>query len=47
MLLISYTNISPSLIVIFSTIQEKQQKTYFLMYSNVYDDVINFDVCEF
>ena len=47
MLFISYTNISVSFIVILSSIQDKQNKTYFLMCSNVYDDVIYFEVCGF
>ena len=42
MFFISYTNISPRFILILNTIQEKQQKIYFLICSNVYDDVINF-----
>ena len=40
-LFISYTDTSPSLIVI---LREKQLKTYFLIYSSVYDDIIKFEV---
>ena len=47
MLFISYSNISPSFILILNSIQEKKSKTYFLICSNVYDDVINFKICGF
>ena len=42
MLLMSYTNISPSFILILSSIQEKQKK-YFLIHSNIDVDAINFE----
>ena len=47
MLFLSYTNISPSFILILNSIQEKEQKTYVLICNNVYDDIINFEVCGF
>ena len=48
MLFISYANISPSFILILSSTQEKQQKKkHFLICNNVYDDIINFEVCGF
>ena len=43
MLLISYTNISPSFILILNSIQENK-KRYFLIYSNVYDETTIFEV---
>ena len=42
MLLMSYTNISPSFILILSSIQEKQ--IFFLICSNIHVDAINFEV---
>ena len=44
MLVVSYTNISPSLILILIRIQEEQSKIYFLIGNNVYDDITNFEV---
>ena len=44
MLFISYINISPGFILILYSSQDKQLKTYFLKYSNVYDDVTYFDI---
>ena len=46
-LFISYTHVSPSFMLIFNSIQEKQLKTYFLIGSIVYDDIINFEVSGF
>lgn len=40
---VSYNNISPSFIVTFKSIQEKQKK-HFLIYNNLYDDAMNFEV---
>ena len=44
MLFISYTIISPSLFLVLNNIQSKQWKSYFLIWSNIYGDVINFEV---
>ena len=41
MFVVSYTNISPSFILILNKILETQEKIYFLIYSNVHDDVTN------
>ena len=47
MFVVSYTNISSSFILILDKILETQEKIYFLIYSNVHDDVTNFEVWEF
>ena len=44
MLVVSYTNISPSFISILNRIEGKQ-KMYFPIFSNVNDGVTNFEVC--
>ena len=44
---ISYTYVAPGFMLILNSIQEKQLKTYFLIGSIVYDDIINFEVCGF
>ena len=44
---VSSTYISPSFILILNRIQEKQEKMYFLICIDVYDDVTNFEVCRF
>ena len=46
-LLISYTHISTSFTLILDSIQEKQLKTYCLIDSIVYDDIIKFKICRF
>ena len=46
MLFVSYTNVPPSFILIVNSIQEKQQKIYFLIHSNAYDDAIYFEVLD-
>ena len=46
MLLITYSSISSSFMLIRSSIQEKQKKN-FLICSNIHVDAINFEVCEF
>ena len=46
MLVVSYTNISPSFISILNRIEGKQ-KMYFPIFSNVNDGVTNFEVCWF
>ena len=45
MLLMSYTNISPSFNLILSSIHKKQEKNYFLIPGNIHDDAINFEAC--
>ena len=44
---VSSIYISPSFILILNRIQEKQEKMYFLICIDVYDDVTNFEVCRF
>ena len=46
MLFIGYINISPGFILI-NSIQEKYQKKYNLICSNICDDVMNFEICGF
>ena len=47
MFVVSDTNISLSFILILNRIQEKYQNMYFLICSNVDDNVINAEVCRF
>ena len=46
MFVVSNTDNSPTFILMLNMVQEKQKK-YTVIYSDVHEDVVNFEVCRF